>query len=666
VRRLIIANRGEIARRILRSARDRSYVVAVISTPADRDALVRTEADDVLEVDSFLDGEAIVAAAEKWNAGFLHPGYGFLSENAGFAERVESAGIVFVGPTAASMKRLGNKETAKKLAEKNGVPTLEAVRSDEPDKLEKLEALGLEPPYLVKAAGGGGGRGMRIVETEEALGATLKRASEEALSGFGDPAVFIERYLPEPRHIEIQVFGDGKGQGVVLGERECSMQRRYQKVIEEAPSPAVDPASREKMGRAALKLVEKTRYRGAGTVEFLLDRDGQFYFLEVNTRLQVEHPVTEAVVDIDLVCCQLELAEGHWPAELPAPESGAILEPKRCAVEARVLAEDPRRGFLPTPGPLHRYREPGGECVRVDSGVSEGGRVHAEFDSMIAKVIAWGETRAEAVERLSFALESFIVHGATTNLPFLQAVLRHPEFRAGRISTSWIARNLDALNGALLPDALARRLQTPGFRERLSFVLRGRVPDAPFASRFGSLSNDVLKVGSSREQSPLNVAGESESGCLQLTGLGLARALSGPSSLRFSRALDRAVDGARRESARVRVEATGTVLSPAEMALTVFGETLRLEDPRASSHRRLRLGASDGDVRAPMAGKVLEVHVEPGAAVEEGELLIVVESMKMQLEIHAPITGRVEKILVEPGQVLEGPDLMAVVAPLNA
>ena len=273
--RLVIANRGEIARRILRSARDRGYAVAVISTPEDADALVRLEADEVLEVPSFLDAEAIVSAAKKWNASLLHPGYGFLSENADFAEAVESASIGFVGPTADAMRRLGNKESAKALAEASGVPTLPSVRSD---ALDELDASGLEPPYLVKAAGGGGGRGMRIVDTRDTLAAALERASEEAAAGFFDPTVFVERFLPNARHIEIQVFGDGKGKGVVLGERECSMQRRYQKVIEEAPSPIVDAPLRKKMGKAALTLVAKTRYRGAGTVEFLLDDDGQFYF----------------------------------------------------------------------------------------------------------------------------------------------------------------------------------------------------------------------------------------------------------------------------------------------------------------------------------------------------------------------------------------------------
>ena len=625
MKKLVIANRGEIARRILRSARERGYVVAVVSSAEDADALVRAEADAVLEVSSFLDAQAIVDVAKKWSAGLLHPGYGFLSENGEFARQVESAGIRFVGPTPESMERLGNKESAKKIAEANGVPTLASVRSDEVDDLADK---GIEPPYLVKAAGGGGGRGMRIVETVEGLPAALVRAAEEAKAGFGDPTVFIERFLAEPRHIEIQVVGDGQGGGVALGERECSMQRRYQKVIEEAPSPIVDDALRKKMSAAAMKLVAATNYRGAGTVEFLLDSDGGFYFLEVNTRLQVEHPVTEAVYDIDLVAVQLEIAEGEWPARLDA------LEPSRWAIEARVLAEDPRSEFLPTPGPMIRYREPSGLGIRVDSGVAEGGTVRAQFDSMIAKVIAVGETRAEAIERLGAALASFVVHGAVTNLPFLQAVLRHPEFRDASFSTAWIGAHLDELNRSLLPQELETRLGTPGFREQLSFALRGGASATRAAARFRSLGNAIARVGSSREHAALEVVADAVTGAVVLSGPGLAEPLEG----------------------------VATVLDPTAMALTVQGETLRLDDPRALSHRRVKLAAS-GEVRAPMAGKVLEIHVDEGASVEEGELLIVVESMKMQLEVHAPITGRVESIEVEEGQILDGPDLLAVLTP---
>ncbi|HSF19824.1 MAG TPA: biotin carboxylase N-terminal domain-containing protein [Vicinamibacteria bacterium] len=613
MRKLVIANRGEIARRILRTARPRGYAVAVISTATDRDALVRAEADDVLEVPSFLDGEAIARAAKTWGARLLHPGYGFLSENPDFAARVEAQDIVFVGPRPDAMRLLGNKISAKKLAREVDVPTLATVGSD---ALSRLEAEGIEPPYLVKAAGGGGGRGMRVVKNRNELPFALARASEEARAGFSDATVFVEQLLINPRHVEIQVFGDGKGGGVFLGERECSLQRRYQKVIEEAPSPAVDVELRRQMGLAALRVIERARYRGAGTVEFLLDDMGSFYFLEVNTRLQVEHPVTEAVYGIDLVGCQLELAEGRWPVELPAPSSRGSLEPNGWAIEARVLAEDPRAGFVPTPGPLRRYREPSGRGIRVDSGVAEGGRVHPEFDSLIAKVVAAASTRESAVEQLTRALEEMIVHGPTTNLPFLQSVLRHPEFRAGRFGTRFLEDHLDELNRPLLPPAEFRSIQSRGFRERLSLALRGERPEAegPFAERFRRLGDVVdLQV-------------DPPTGRVDPLG------------------------------------AIATRLDSGNMALTHRGDTVILEVPRAQPYRRSRVQPADGEVRAPMAGKVLEVFVEEGEGVAEGTPLAVIESMKMQLEVRAPVSGRVEKIHVEPGAALEGKGLLVVIS----
>ena len=671
--KLVVANRGEIARRILRTARAFGYRVGVISTVEERDALVRAEADEVLEVDDFLDAEAIVAASRKWGADMLHPGYGFLSESASFAELVESGGIAFVGPKPQTMKLLGNKEKAKELAVRCGVPILDALGSEELKGLDesRLAAAilekGLEPPLLVKAAGGGGGRGMRTVEDVSKLHAALARASEEAAAGFADPAVFVERYLEKPRHVEIQVFGDSKGGGVALGERECSMQRRYQKVIEESPSPAVTKKLREEMSRAALALVAEAKYRGAGTVEFLLDEGGAFHFLEVNTRLQVEHPVTEAVLDLDLVAAQFSLAEGQWPRELPDPSSAAILTPKRWAVEARVLAENPRDHFHPTPGPLLRYREPTGASVRVDSGVCEGGRVHSKYDSMIAKVIASGENRAEAIERLSSALESMVIHGATTNLPFLQAVLRHPDFCSGSFSTGFIATHLDALNESMLPHALRERVSTAGFREKLSFAVRGDGLShaSPAAARFLGLDSRFARVGSALEQAPIEIACEPTSGDVVLSGRGLGGVLSnGPeTSFRFGPTLRRAIDRAAQEPSRLRVEGVVTPIGVEEMALTLFGETLRLVDPRALVHRRLRTGSGDGEVHAPMAGKVLEVRAKRGDQVEEGQVLLVVESMKMQLEVGAPVGGRIAEVLVEPGQVLDGAEIMATIEP---
>ncbi len=634
--RLVIANRGEIARRILRAGRERGFEVAVISTLDDADALVRREADAVLEVGSFLALEEIVGAAVAWGATLLHPGYGFLSENADFAGAVEAAGIAFVGPTASNMRVLGGKESAKALARRCSVPTLEALLSFELAELAPgdwggaLASRGIAAPFLVKASGGGGGRGMRVVAALQDLPEALRRASEEALASFKDGTVFVERYLSAPRHVEIQVFGDGQGGGVFLGERECSLQRRHQKVLEEAPSSVVDAALREAMGRAALALVCETGYRGAGTVEFLLDEEGRFFFLEMNTRLQVEHPVTEWVHGVDLVCAQLDLARGCWPAGLGDPGVFTVPVPRGVALEARILAEDPRQDFLPTPGPLTIYREPQGKHIRVDSGVAQGGRVNDRFDSLIAKLIVWGEDRAQAAARLSEALQAFTILGCTTNLPFLQALSRHPDYRAGRVSTAWIGAHQGELNRSLLPEELERLFGSRDFREALSNALRGvGVPKAGPAARFKAQSHRELRVGGGEARAVFDIQ-RHEAHRFTVQG----PALEG--GLEFW--------ACRREGSH--------------LAVSVLGEVLRLEDPLAQA-RVLHAVLATGMVMAPMAGKVLEVLVAQGDRVEAAQLLFILESMKMQFEVRAPRAGRVLALHVAQGQVLPGPEPMA-------
>lgn len=637
--RLLIANRGEIARRILRAARARGHVVAVVSTTEDAGALVRREADVVLEVSSFLDIPGIVRAATAWHADVLHPGYGFLSENAEFAEAVTAAGIGFVGPTAANMRALGNKEAAKTLARTCGVPTLEAVAASALEALpreiwaEELAARGLRAPYLVKASAGGGGRGMRVVESVDGLARALELAAGEAEAAFGDGAVFLERYISSPRHVEIQVFGDGQGGGVFLGERECSLQRRHQKVVEEALSVAVDAALREAMGRAALALVRASRYRGAGTAEFLLESDGRFHFLEMNTRLQVEHPVTELVYGVDLVQAQLELAEGGWPEALGDPGVFAVPEPRGVALEARVLAEDPGRDFLPASGPLRVYREPAGPGVRVDSGVREGDRITVHFDSLIAKLIVWGANRAEAVARLSEALDGFQILGCTTNLPFLRALSRHPDFLAGREGTAWIAEHLPLLAQPRVPPPWQARLDSAAFRERLVRATSGmiRAPQGPSA-RFAALGGGTLTVAAPGLDQDLRLISEPDH--------------------RSHFALHTRAEGAPVDLWACR---QGT-----SIFLSVFGEHQVLEvAPPGGVH-----AAADDLVCAPMAGKVIEIRVSEGEPVGKGQVLFVVESMKMQVEVAAPRDGRIATVAVEAGQILGGPETMAVLEPV--
>ena len=665
-RRLVIANRGEIARRILRAGRAMGFRVAVISTAQDAGARVLREADAVLPVASFLDGPGIVAACLAWGGQVLHPGYGFLSENAGFAQAVEDAGVAFAGPDPASMRALGGKEASKRLARDCGVPVLPALLSHElaalpPGQWERaLADRGIRAPFLVKASGGGGGRGMRVVASAGELPEAVRRAALEAQAAFHDPTVFVERFLEAPRHLEIQVFGDGRGGGVFLGERECSLQRRHQKVLEEAPSPVADPRLREALGRAALALVRAARYRGAGTVEFLLDRDRSWYFLEVNTRIQVEHPVTELAYGVDLVRAQLELAEGRWPAALADPGGFTVPSPVGVALEARILAEDPRNGFLPTPGPLRVYLEPEGEGIRVDSGVGQGDRVSAQFDSMIAKLIVWGPDRAAAVARLSAALEGFRVLGCATNLPLLQAIARTPDFLAGAESTSWIQDHLEQLNAPLMPAPFLALFRSRAFREALSHAFRGvgRPASGP-ACRFRALCDPGLRTGSSREQPAFSLEREGRPDRFTLRGPALrgvlAAVLEEP-----ARALERGPGlAALLGEADPCLAFTACRLEGPELALAVFGETLVLDDPSARL-AAARTGHGAGPVLAPMAGKILEVHVAAGDPVEPGQLLFVLESMKMQFEISAPRRGRVGSVLVRPGQILQGAEPLAL------
>jgi acetyl/propionyl-CoA carboxylase alpha subunit len=647
--RLVIANRGEIARRILRTARGRGMKVAVVSTAADARALVRDEADHVLEVSSFLDIDAIVAAGRAWGADLLHPGYGYLSESPSFAAAVERAGIAFVGPTADNMRALGGKEAARALAASLGVPTLPALPSKDLARLppqewaSALQARGIRPPYLIKASCGGGGKGMRVAADPTELEAAVARAAEEARAAFADGTVFIEQLLPAPRHVEIQVFGDGRGGGVFWGERECSLQRRHQKVMEEAPSSRVGETLREALGRAALGLVRSTAYRGAGTVEFLLEEGGGFHFLEVNTRLQVEHPVTELVYGIDLIEAQLDLAEGRWPAGFPDPSVFSLPNPRGQAFEARVLAEDPRNGFLPTPGTIRRYREPTGIGVRVDSGVAEGREVTTAFDSLLAKLIVHGPDRETALGRLTTAIESYVIHGCGTNLPFLHALALHPDVRAGRVDTRWIDTHIDELNGSRLNERLRDLLASPSFATLLCEALDGGASGlgTAFAGRFTDQAQ-AFPSFPFRRAGRIEAARPDADGQIVLTGPGLDAAL----------AADRA---------RPRARLTATRLSPREVIVSGWGETWQLSDPRGGGHRSGASLTVSGEVKAPMAGTVVEIRVSPGQAVDEGQVLFVVESMKMQLEVRSPRSGVVREVFVAPDQTLAGPDLLAAI-----
>ena len=458
ITRLLVANRGEIALRIIHACREMGIATVAVYSDADATARHVRAADTAVRIgpapasDSYLKIPAVIDAARSAGADAVHPGYGFLSERAGLAEACTAAGLIFVGPPAAAIERMGSKIGARALMEQAGVPVVPGrTPGDQTDAGIAAAAQEIGFPVLIKASAGGGGKGMRSARDRTTLAEAIPAARREAQAAFGDGTLYVERLIERPRHVEIQIFADDHGNAVHLFERECSVQRRHQKIIEESPSPALTPALRDRMGAAAVAAARTAGYRNAGTIEFLLEGDGDaahFYFLEMNTRLQVEHPVTELVTGTDLVRAQLLVAMGR-----PLPWRQEALTQRGHALECRVYAEDPANGFLPQAGPLRLYREPSAPGIRIDSGVEEGTDVPVQYDPMLAKLIASGETRTQAIERAAAALRNFPILGVRTNVAFLIKVLEHPAFRAGRVHTGFVDEHLASLLETAPPSA---------------------------------------------------------------------------------------------------------------------------------------------------------------------------------------------------------------------
>jgi len=635
---LLVANRGEIARRVMRSARAMGIRCVAVYVDADAAAPHVADADEAVRLStSYLDGKAILDAARATGAGAIHPGYGFLSENAAFADDVVAAGLVWVGPPAEAIERMGDKLAAKALAEQVGVPMLDG--SSDPTA---GDAVGY--PLLVKAVAGGGGKGMRIVRAPGELAEAVAAARREAAGGFGDDRVFLERYVARARHIEIQILGDAHGNLVHLGERECSIQRRHQKIVEESPSSRVDGALREQMGEAALRLARALDYESAGTVEFLVDdASGEFFFLEVNTRLQVEHPVTEAVTGIDLVREQLRIAAGD-----PLGYAQQDIAYRGAAIEVRLYAEDPANDFLPATGTLAAFEPAATPAVRWDAGVASGSRIGTEFDPMLAKVIARAPTRGEAAGRLALALERLHLGGVTTNRDFLVAVLRSPEFLAGDTTTDFIERVAPARARELTGEALERVAQLAalwlqGGHRAAAQVLasipsgwrNARMPDqravfarggAEIAVSYRSLRDGRFRFGDGKH----------------------ARVHA------WSReAIDAEIDG-RRTRARVTHHGDRVVVAGArgdvELAIvprfTVPGEA-----------------SAAGGFVARMPGKVIDLRVAVGDRVAAGQTLVVLEAMKMEHPMSAAEPGVVREVRVAVGDQVESGAVLLIVEP---
>jgi acetyl-CoA carboxylase biotin carboxylase subunit len=496
LKRVLVANRGEIAVRIIRACREANIETVAVYSDADARALHVSLADRAERIgpppalQSYLDIDALIGAARRSGADAVHPGYGFLSERAAFARAVEGAGLTFIGPPADAIERMGSKIGARALMERAGVPIVPGeTPPDQGDRGIADAAARIGFPILVKASAGGGGRGMRVVRDPHDAPGLIAAARREAAAAFGDGTLYVEKLIERPRHVELQVFGDGDGRVVHLFERECSLQRRHQKVVEESPSPALAPSVRERMGAAAVAAAKAVGYRNAGTIEFLLEGEGdsaRFYFLEMNTRLQVEHPVTEAVTGVDLVRTQLEVASGA-----PLPWTQESLQQRGHAIECRIYAEDPGSDFLPQAGPLLLYREPGGPGLRIDAGVVEGDEIGVDYDPMLAKLIAFAETREAALQRAIAALRTFPILGIRTNIPFLLRVLQHPVVRRGAAHTSFLDEHLAELTVPATPplEAIAAAAAARASAPQASMELAPGMSDASAADPWVQLRN---------------------------------------------------------------------------------------------------------------------------------------------------------------------------------
>ena len=645
--KILIANRGEIALRIMRTARRLGYGVVAVYSDADRDALHVREADvavrigEPLPAQSYLRIDAIIAAAKTSGASAVHPGYGFLAENEDLAQACRDAGLVFIGPSPEAIRAMGNKAGAKDIMQKAGVPCVPGYQgADQSDAVMLTEARKIGFPVMIKAVAGGGGRGMRLVPDASAFPDALRSARSEAQGAFGDPTVILERAIVDPRHIEIQVFGDRYGNAIHLGERDCSVQRRHQKLIEEAPSPKVTPELRARMGAVAVAAVKSIGYEGAGTLEFLLDQRGEFYFMEMNTRLQVEHPVTEAVTGLDLVELQLRIAGGEplglWQDDVKF--SGH-------AIEVRLCSEDANQDFMPQSGRMDLWQMP--EGVRVEHALQSGSEIPPFYDSMIAKVISHGADRDEARGRLICGLEQTAAFGVTTNQGFLISCLRHPGFAAGEATTAFIGNHRDELLAARADDKAEARLAA-----LLLYVTNPHAPPwhggrslaatFPLTTRI-DLGHGVHEVDIVRERDGGYVASIADAE--QRFEIGEL----GRDTIRFR------TDGI--------MESAKFLRDGDRLHFLHRGSTIAVRDLTLAAPESAAAAGGDGKVRAAMNGRVVAVLVKPGELVAIGQPVMTLEAMKMEHVHTAGVAGTVSAIDVAEGeQVTTGKIVVEIAA----
>jgi len=652
---ILVANRGEIACRVLKSARDLGYRTIAVHSEADEDAPHVHLADEAALIgpapagQSYLDIGKVIDAAARTGAEAIHPGYGFLSENAKFVQACSEAGLVFIGPPASAIELMGNKAAAKRRMIEAGVPCVPGYEGEAQEDEVLIEAAGrIGYPVLVKAAAGGGGRGMRLVRSVEELPQALGQARSEAESAFGSGELIIEKAIGRPRHVEIQVFADDHGNVVHLGERDCSIQRRHQKVVEESPCPVMTEALRARMGAAAVESARSISYRGAGTVEFLLDESGDFYFLEMNTRLQVEHPVTELVTGLDLVALQIAVAQGE---RLPFGQEDVEL--KGHAIEVRLYAEDPSQDFMPSTGQIELWRAPSGTGIRVDDGIRTGLEVSPFYDAMVAKIVAWGESRETARLRLLRALHDTALFGPASNRDFLIRILQEDVFIEGSATTAFIEET--GLSGA-------GSGERPAFhRLSVAAVLDYRAACQRALAASVRVSSELLNWSSSAEQSShFCVAGDEQEQTLSVKSSGSAYLVSDGGSQCAVEVHDD--DG---NTAEISIDgASHRVIycNPAigETFLSLEGSSERFINQLASRAMGDE-SAGSGQILASMHGQVMEIDVSEGETVVNGQRLLVLEAMKMQLEVLADVDGLVKSVNARPGdQVIANQLIMEI------
>jgi 3-methylcrotonyl-CoA carboxylase alpha subunit len=654
--KVLIANRGEIACRVIRTCRRLGIRTVAVYSEADATAQHVRLADEAYPIggprpaDSYLRGDAILDVAKRSGAQAIHPGYGFLSENADFADAVEAAGIVFIGPSAASMRKMGSKAGAKILMQAHGVPVVPGYTGEDqdPDLLAR-EAVRIGFPLMIKAAHGGGGKGMRIVRAADEFAANLESCQREARNAFGRDRVLLERYVEKPRHIEFQVFGDTHGNIVHLNERECSAQRRYQKVLEESPSPFVTPELRARMGEAAVAAARAIDYANAGTVEFIVGQGGDFYFMEINTRLQVEHPVTEMTLNLDLVELQLRVAAGE-------PLPGSIVRNKSLpadghAIELRLYAEDPAQNFLPGSGKLTTLRLPeASRHVRIDGGVIEGDNVTIFYDPMIAKLVVWDRTRSDALQRMREALAATEIVGPKSNVEFLERLVRHPAVTGGTIDTGYLDRHLDEFIGdagasdATLLAAAATAVLLDQEREAPVLAATGTDPHSPWARadgwRLGHPGKRVVVLVHGGTRVEIAAHGADGRYALDVDG----RRIEVNNAKLSHGWLAGEIDGASRRLA-ANVDARHVLVHDGD-ARHVF------ERAPAFAYTATTSGGGDR-VAAPMPGRIVLVKCAAGDTVTEGQELAVMEAMKMEITLRAPRDGTIAAVQVAAGEFVE-------------